>query len=214
MKSLEYRLVADGTSDRCLIRIIDWLLGTLPETCDIVCRGEAADFGGLRRPPRSLAARARHAIQSGSCDILFVHRDAEREPRIKRVAEIEAAVPRSSRGLHVPIVPVRMTEAWLLIDETAIRCAADNPNGDVRLCLPPVSALEHVPDPKRLLEELLLAASGKSPHRLARFKQNLNIRTQRVADLLRDFSPLRRLPAFLAFEADTRLAVAKIINIK
>jgi hypothetical protein len=37
---------------------------------------------------------------------------------------------------HIPVVPVRMTEAWLLADEFAIRSAPGNPNGTQSLDLP------------------------------------------------------------------------------
>ncbi len=54
-----------------------------------------------------------------------------------RLAEIKAALE-SMEGIPVtvPIVPVTMTEAWLLFDERAIRRAADNPAGENSLQLP------------------------------------------------------------------------------
>jgi hypothetical protein len=42
-----------------------------------------------------------------------------------------------------------MTEAWLLADESAIRCAAGNPNGRVNLNLPDLQAIEDLPTPRR-----------------------------------------------------------------
>ena len=96
-----------------------------------------------------------------------------------------------------------MTEAWLLIDEKAIRQAADNPNGTERLELPPIQKLESLPDPKQWLHEALVLASEKKGRRLQQFKRDLPSRIHRVAALIDDFSPLRRLPAFQQFETLT-----------
>ena len=105
-----------------------------------------------------------------------------------------------------------MTEAWLLIDEEAIRKAADNPNGTVGLSLPPLNQLEKVADPKVVLRKSLIQASAKSGRRLHRFKQEISWRVQRVADLIEDFDRLRRLEAFRAFEQATQEAVSELLN--
>ena len=59
------------------------------------------------------------------CQILFIHRDADKESWENRCTEIEWAV-QAARGAgslprHVRVVPVRMTEAWMLADERALR---------------------------------------------------------------------------------------------
>lgn len=95
-----------------------------------------------------------------------------------------------------------MTEAWLLIDEQAIRQAADNPNGSVRLKLPTVLTLELLPDPKELLNELLVEASEKTGRRLEKFRRvsELAWRRGRVTELIEDYRLLRSLGAFQVFE--------------
>jgi hypothetical protein len=117
-----------------------------------------------------------------------------------RIAEIEVAV-RELHSLYVPIIPVRMTEAWLLIDEAAIRRAADNPNGAVPLDIPPVARLESLPDPKATCDALLISASEKSGRRRKMFTRDseLAARRTRIAELIDDFSPLNQLSAFRAF---------------
>ncbi len=104
----------------------------------------------------------------------------------------------------VCIVPVRMTEAWLLFDGTAIRKAADNPNGRVALKLPPVRRVEDLPDPKQMLHEALEIASEKTGRRLEQFRRDLPRRVQRVAEFIADFEPLRAVPAFHEFEEEVR----------
>jgi hypothetical protein len=77
-----------------------------------------------------LAERISRALALFPADLLFVHRDADRGPTATRREEIRRAVAATmANQMTVPVVPVRMTEAWLLIDEAAIRSAAGNPRG-------------------------------------------------------------------------------------
>ena len=69
--------------------------------------------------------------------MLFVHRDADSSQESssagpeRRYDEVARAVADASYdGAWVGIVPVRMTEAWLLLDESAIRRVAGRPHGD------------------------------------------------------------------------------------
>src|SRR5262249_52058120 len=106
---------------------------------------------------------------------------------------------------------VRMTEAWLLIDERAIRQAAGNPNGEAPLLLPKVASLERAPDPKKLLRDSLIRASEKTGRRLQQFERDLGERSQRVPELIPDVSSLRQLPAFQDFEKDAREALTRLL---
>jgi hypothetical protein len=212
MMVLRYTLVADGSSDRCLLRIIDWVLDNAAPLTPLRVVSQSADLRQLKKPPAVLADKIREALRLYPCDILFIHRDAERESREHRVAEIQRVIDTTRREIHVPVVPVRMTEAWLLIDEGAIRRAADNPSGAVALTLPPRIQLERQPDPKAMLRNALEAASEKTGRRLGQFRRDLNFRVQRVADLINDFSPLRDLEAFVSFEKDTRSALSEFVQ--
>ncbi len=98
-----------------------------------------------------------------------------------------------------------MQEAWLLFDVAAIRRAAGNPNGQERLILPQPNRIEHLPDPKTDLHNLLRRASGLGAQRRARL--NVRQRAIQVSTFITDFSPLRILPAFSALEADIIQAV-------
>jgi hypothetical protein len=162
-------------------------------------------------PGTNLRERLVRALKDYPCDVLFIHRDAERETRERRLDEIRRAVSAAGAPTFVPVVPVRMTEAWLLIDKSAIRRAAGNPNGGAHLPLPQPARLENVADPKRLLRECLIRASEKTGRRLQQFERDLPERAQRVAELIDDFSPLRQLPAFQAFENDTREVLTRLL---
>jgi hypothetical protein len=87
---------------------------------------------------RTVADRLVAIAQLGDpFDIAFVHRDAEAQPAEARRAEISLGA--QNAGITqpvVPVVPVRMTEAWLLLDEQMIRTVAGRPNGTGSLGLP------------------------------------------------------------------------------
>lgn len=203
MPRLRCTLLTDGPSDRALVPLIRWLLrehrGITP--VDL----EFADLGRLVDPPRDLSQRIERSIELYPCDVLFVHRDAERASLTKRVREINDALTRRSRPEALPVVtviPVRMTEAWLLIDEAALRVAAGSPRGRQPLRLPAVRDLEGLADPKRILHDLLREASGLRDRRrrLDHFNRDLGTCVQRVAERIEDFSLLRQLNAFQALE--------------
>jgi hypothetical protein len=202
MMEIRYTLLSDGSSDRALIPILNWLLYTHLNDCAI-----QSQWADLRRLNKSLQntfeKRIKLCLELYPCELLFIHRDAEREPHEIRVNQILKAIRQVGDSIAIPtvcVVPVRMTEAWLLFDNVALRKAASNPNGKVPLQLPDLKRLEHEPDPKNVLHTLLRQASGLSPRRLRSF--SASDCTHRVSELINDFSPLRALPAFTALEAE------------
>lgn len=194
MDSLRSTLLADGTSDRALLAVLSWALVQLGLR---EAQPALADLRGLLRPPRTLGERARVATELYPCDVLFVHRDAEKVPWADRRSEITRAV--EDLGVpHVAVIPVRMTEAWLMLDPDAIRRAASNPGGKTPLRLPSINRLATLPDPKDVLYELLRKASGLTGRRLASFRPQQSVYT--LSREIADFGPLRRLDAFREFE--------------
>jgi len=209
VSELTYTLVTDGSSDASLKATLDWLLRENGVSCAI--QGEWADLRRLPRPPRTLETKIRAAAELYPCEVMFVHRDAENSSRQSRKRGIEAAMQAATfEGLApvwVSVVPVRMHEAWLLFDENAIRRAAGNPSGRSALVLPALERCEYLADPKSLLLDLLREASELGTRR--RGKLGLAMMTQRIADYIEDFSPLRSLSAFAALEQDLREAIAR-----
>lgn len=207
MKELRYTLLSDGSSDKALLPILTWLLRE--HLFESAIQSTWADLRRLPKPPKTLSLRISKSIELYPCDLLFVHRDAEREPRENRVAEIREAIALSVKSVPVPpavcVVPVRMQEAWLLFDEAALRRASGNPGGKQPLQLPDIAKIEQQPDPKDILHELLRQASGLTGRRLKKFAVNELV--HRVAQLIDDFTPLRALPAFMALEAEIEEAI-------
>ncbi|MCJ7687521.1 MAG: DUF4276 family protein [Desulfobacteraceae bacterium] len=162
MDEIRYTLISDGSSDRALLPILTWILREKGDIRRV--QPEWADLRRLPQPPQTLRERILSAIDLFPCDLLFIHRDAEREDPESRYREIRNALQEATKlGFQAPavcVVPVRMTEAWLLFDEPAIRFAAGNPNGKNPLDMPDLSIIEQVSDPKDVLFEILREASG------------------------------------------------------
>jgi hypothetical protein len=199
MNELRFTLLSDGSSDRALLPILRWLLIDFGVVLPI--NDTWADLRTLPKPPQELHDRIKVALKLYPCDLLFVHRDAEKEHPTQRIKEIREALD-TVRDCPpaVCVVPVRMQEAWLLFNERAIRQAAGNPNSRVKLDLPPLKTAENITDPKLTLHTALKAASGLKGRRLASFRPEVH--AHRVATLIDDFSPLKTLPAFQRLAQD------------
>lgn len=200
MEELQYTLLSDGSTDKALMPILNWLL-RLHVPC-LPIQSHWADPRRLRTPPREFDKRICESIRIYPCDLLFVHRDAETASLQHRQREIRQAVEGACADEEMPsticVVPTRMTEAWLLFDSDAIRQAAGNPNGTVQLNLPNPASIERLPNPKRVLHDLLRDATELGTRRRRRFDPNKAV--QLTSKYIEDFSPLRRLSAFVALE--------------
>lgn len=195
---IRYTLLSDGSSDRMLMPVIEWLLY---QHCPDVCVESAwADVGRLPKPPKVLVEKIVTAVDLYPCDLLFVHRDAETETYEIRHAEIT----RELYGIDAPpvvcVIPVRMVEAWFLFNVLAIRKAAGNPNGRNSLNLPYIHLLEDLPNPKKCLFNFIKDSSGRSGVRLK--KLNVHQCAFLVSKFIEEFSPLRRITAFQRFEQE------------
>lgn len=190
---LAYVLVGDGPSDRCLTSVIDWTLRHHRPDIEL----STPTFHS--RAHQDVEETVQRVQADYAPDLVFVHRDAEKEKREVRRREIPTDV-----GI-VPVIPVRMTEAWLLVDEVALRIAAGNPNGKQKLQMPRLNRIEGLPDPKSVVQGLLASASGLKGRRLRRFNRPSAVR--RLAELIGDFSRLLELSAFAAFSHDLQGAL-------
>jgi hypothetical protein len=206
-------LVADGSSDQMLRPILQWLLeqhlppGIAPEL-------DVPDWGRLPVPARTVVDKLKAAREYFPADVYFVHRDSEKYSTwSKRCAEIDndvqATLPTTVQIVRV--IPVQMTESWLLHNEAAIRLAAGNPSGRMELALPRPQDLEEKKEAKEYLLGLLRLASGLKPRQLQKFKERERRRLHRLAELQQDdgFAILRHLPAFKALEAEITTLAAK-----
>lgn len=204
MSTVLLLLIAEGTSDRALIHVVRWLAGQHLPGVDVLA--ESVDWSRAPKRGKGLAAKIDTAVKLyPDHDLLLIHRDADAEDgRPARVREIEDAVGELSPATcprYVCVVPVQETEAWLLIDEQAIRNAAANPTGTAPLDLPRLAVLESVRQPKERLEAMLQKARLPKTGRKALAFDPRKLK-QEVALSINSFDPLRQLPAFQQLEAD------------
>lgn len=198
VNSRAFTLIGDGASDKILVRLLSWVLeqhSAVPYRANWIDPRE-------HMLPRDLRDRISRSLELFPCDLLFVHRDSEKEVPQKRHDEISHA----ALGSTVPVigvVPVRMTEAWFLFDQDAIRSAAGRPQGRFHLNLPQLKSAERLPDPKKTLDNAIIAASGRRGRRL----KTLDVRSAkyRIAERISTFAPLRAVASFARLETDVQL---------
>ena len=192
VRQLTYALVADGGTDRVLQPIIERSIRCIDPAVEIL----EPEFRKRRGPVAEYLSKYHHGAM-----LLFVHRDAEGTgPEARRV---EFAHVNDERV--VPLIPVRMTEAWLLGDADAIARAAGRPGANIQL--PPSHSVENIANPKSLLESLLIEAAGRPTGRKRKqFIKHLTSHRINVAAYLRDFSVLDGLSAYRQFLRDLQRA--------
>lgn len=128
-KQLKYTLIADGSSDKTLLKIIKWTLDDLfPKLPN---EGTFAEFHQIKEPPRKLKDKIQFTIKYYPFDVLFIHRDAESTDMDmieQRINEIKNDLIEELFNKTICVIPVKMMETWLLISEEAIKKASGNRN--------------------------------------------------------------------------------------
>lgn len=161
--------LADGTSDLAVAGVIERIAAAQGHDIVITAVDPTRYPGVGKRIDERLAA----IEDRDQFDVVFVHRDAERDDpsdRRREIADGAAAVELACPV--VPVVPVRMTEAWLLLDEPAIRSVAGRPNRRRPLELPTRSQVERVADPKAVLRRALTDAAEVRGRRARQFDRD------------------------------------------
>lgn len=205
MDRLTYTLITDGSSDTTLIHVINWCLRDLyPE---LPIESQYADFSLLSKKPANGDVRRRIELASKlyPCDLLIYHRDAEKSSRQildERKSEILDPLDDDTIAKVVCVIPIRMMESWLLTSESAIKIAANNPNGNIQLNLPSIRSIESLSEPKDMLHGLLVRATENNRRRLRNF--NVDRAVHLVAEYTESFEKLRQLSAFNKFEQDLK----------
>lgn len=190
MTIIRLGLITDGSSDRALIPIITLLLKKYLQLPYEPIEYITCDTNDL--PTKVLDVANKYSL-----DILFIHRDSENESWEKRNLEIQDATPHSFVGRVIPVIPIKMTETWLLTDAKAICNAVGNPNSVINLALPTSKQLEKCAAKTVLLAALTSASElGTKRRRKFRPEQFRHI----VAELTVDLTLLRRIPSFQRLE--------------
>lgn len=205
--TIRFLLICEGPSDRALVSHIRSLL---------ISYGAAASDGTSSNSGNTIADKIRQGRELfGALDILFIHRDADsyRDSDAagseKRRAEIaEAVISSGHDGPYVGIVPVQMTETWLLVNESEIRRVAGNPRGLQDLGLPSVNRLETISNPKESLENaLLVAGAPRGVRRIKNFRNDFGNFRRQLLENLPVGGPLEQVPSWVRFRDDTVAAL-------
>jgi hypothetical protein len=205
---IHFLFIGEGSSDRGLVPHLESLCvraGAEEAT------GVAPDLGRLPKPPgKDVASQVGRALRlEPTANLVFVHRDSDsRDPSARR-QQIMTALSNLGRS-HVPVVPVQELEAWLLLDEGALRTVAGNPGGRQPLGLPRASHIEDVAAPKERLMAALETASGLSGRRLDKFKQRFSRHRAILLERLDIEGLLSEVPAWKTLVQDIVDALAAL----
>lgn len=207
---IHFVLVGEGRSDEGLISHIERLLirhGATEVT------GTAPDFGMIPGHVGHLVVdKLRMAMQlEPTANLIIIHRDADDRNPEPRYAEISIAVENLLLDRQwVAVVPVQETEAWLLLDEAAIRAVAGNPNGRTELALPSATRVEQVVNPKEVLATALLAASELTGRRAQKFRNRIAAKKKQLLEQLPIGGELESVQSWRRFRDDLATAVHQL----
>lgn len=205
---IQFILISEGPSDEGLIPHLQKLC--IDAGADEVV-GAAPDYRRLPQPiGRTVADKIRATmLLEPQANLIFIHRDADGPQSEPRHREIGAAVAECGlAAAWVAVVPVRETEAWLLLDESAIRLVAGRPRGFAPLNLPLPGSVENVSRPKERLSDALVAASGLSGRRERRFRSQFPFQRKVLLLRLPVGGPLIRVPSWERLRGAVGRAVA------
>ena len=205
-RSVSFAFLCEGSSDTGLIAHLETLLVHFGAQ-------EATGMPDTRKG--TIPARLRQLLteETGTgIDMVFIHRDSDGPDRNGREREIRRGVEESGfPHPFIPVIPVQETEAWLLLDEQAIRDVVAS-KGKQPLRLPKPNAIEGTRKPKEILQKALLAASETSGRRLKKEKNSFNHRRRVLLQRLDPFGAVRDLPSWQCLERDIQRALAQLEN--
>jgi len=204
---IHFVLIGEGSSDTGLI-------SHLKELCIHVgadeVSGTSPDFQRLdERIGASVEAKLKATLElEPNANLIFIHRDSDSRNPAHRYTEIALAVEACEySGSYVAIVPVQETEAWLLLNELAIRHIAQRPNGQRSLNLPRPRRVEFIASPKEVLQEALAIACEQRGKRLARFKRDFSSHRRLLLERLPIGGPLEQVPSWVRLKENIRTTI-------
>lgn len=192
---VNFALLREGSSDD----------GLIPHLRQLIVRAGADEALGTSRTYGGTIENKLRALstEAGSVDLIFIHRDSDGPGAEQRHDEIAKGVQQTlPKAPYVAVVPVQELEAWLLLDESAIRTVVGRPKDRTPLNLPAVKTIETTSQPKELLEQACLLASGKSGRRRLKDKAMFSQRRRVLLERLDPDGPICHLPAWRRLEKD------------
>ena len=205
-RSVSFAFLCEGSSDTGLIAHLETLLVHFGAQ-------EATGMPDTRKGTIPARLRQLRTEETGTgIDMVFIHRDSDGPDRKRREREIRRGVEESGfPHPFIPVIPVQETEAWLLLDEQAIRDVVAS-KGKQPLRLPKPNAIEGTRNPKEILQKALLAASETSGRRLKKEKNSFSRHRRVLMQRLDPFGAVRNLPSWQCLERDIKRALEQLEN--
>ena len=205
-RSVSFAFLCEGSSDTGLIAHLETLLVHFGAQ-------EATGMPDTRKGTIPARLRQLRTEETGTgIDMVFIHRDSDGPDREGREREIRRGVEESGfPHPFIPVIPVQETEAWLLLDEQAIRDVVAS-KGKQPLRLPKPNAIEGTRNPKEILQKALLAASETSGRRLKKEKNSFSRHRRVLMQRLDPFGAVRNLPSWQCLERDIKRALEQLEN--
>lgn len=207
---IRFLFIGEGTFDENLV--------THLRRCCVLAGANEAE--GITIPFSMLGNRVGHTVieklmfaleYEPNVNLVFIHRDADSldpEPRYKEIEEAVGNV--GDAPLHVAVIPVQETEAWLLLDEAEIRQVAENPKGTTTLDIPSAKRVERLSAPKEHLIAVILEASEQTGRQYRKVKRKINQKCQLMLDGLDPEGPVNDVPSWKRMFADLRSAIEEL----
>lgn len=200
---VQFALLCEGTSDAALVAVLRRLL--LEAGADSAI-GEAIPLTGTIR------RKFEHLIAGGKPpQLVFVHRDSDTRDPEPRYDEIRHGAEEAGwSGPVVCVVPIQMTEAWLLTSADEIRSVAGRANGRAPLNLPNLSEIERTSDAKARLRHAYLTASETTGRRRRTAESSFSSRRTVLLDRLDINGGVSQLASFDRLRRDLATALASL----
>ena len=182
MNSLVLALYAEGRTDERFLPVV------IQRTLEQILAQRSRQVVDVPDPivvdgsiDREYSGRAERILEAARCahgyHALIVHADADHptperamEERIRPGFDLVRQSAEAVCRQLVPIVPVQMTEAWMLIDSRALREVIGTALDAHSLGLPQhARRVESDPDPKHTLNQVIQIALANRPRRHRRF---------------------------------------------
>ena len=206
MTRATFAFVREGTSDD----------GLIPHLSDLLVR---AGLGEVVGTPREYKGTVKNCLElvaeeEAGVDVVFVHRDTDSPSDSEVRAAIESAIEELGdelSALVIPVVPIQELEAWLLLDETAIRAVAGKPSKRMALDLPRPARIEATSSPKEILQAALLTASDTTGRRYKDERRRFSEHRRTLLERLDVDGPIQLLSAWQSLERDVQTAARELL---
>ena len=213
--NIRFVIISEGTSDEGLIPHLESLCieAGANEVSGIAPDLTVQDPNG-KKVGHALKDRIRFILKREPyINLLFLHRDPDSRDSSQRHNEIlQVTISCGLIKKWVAVVPVQETEAWLLLDESAIRSVAGKPNGRIPLDLPRPANVENVASPKEVLKRKLGVASEKTGRRYDRFIKEFPSLRNRLLRRLPIGGPLLQVQSWVRMKTAIEEAIQKSMS--